>query len=66
MTIGFILKNAFTLLLKRELQFQFDRIPLKAQNISNKKLKNLFLIGLYRILRITKTIGLPNRAHISP
>ncbi|MFQ6082957.1 MAG: radical SAM protein [Candidatus Aminicenantia bacterium] len=66
MTAGFLIKNTFNLLFKRKLQFQFDRIPLKAENISNKKLRNLFLIGLNRILPMAKTMGFPYMAHISP
>lgn len=66
MTLGFILKNTFNLLLKQELEFQFDRIPLKAKNISKKKLRNLFLIGLNRIFSIKKSMGFPYMAHISP
>ncbi len=66
MNPGFILKNMFYLLLKRELHFEFDRIPLRARRISNKKLKNLFKIGVNRIFRISKPLGFPYMAHISP
>jgi radical SAM protein with 4Fe4S-binding SPASM domain len=66
MTLGFLLKNTCNLLLRRQLHFEFDKIPLKAKNISNKKLRNLFLIGLNKILPITKAMGFPYVAHISP
>jgi len=53
MTLGFILKNTCNLVFKHQLEFEFDRIPLKAKNISGKKLRNLLLIGLNRLLPIT-------------
>jgi len=66
MTLEFAVKNVCNLLLRRQLEFEFDRIPLKAKNISKKKLRNLFLIGLNRLLPINKAMGFPYMAHISP
>ena len=66
MNTRFLLKNAFNLMFKRELQFQFDRIPLRASNLSRRKVFNLFRIGLNRIFPVSKILGYPYMAHISP
>jgi radical SAM protein with 4Fe4S-binding SPASM domain len=66
MTPAFLARNLYTLLLKRELRFEFDRIPLVARAISNKKLINLFRVGLNRLLPVSRAIGFPYMAHISP
>ncbi len=63
---AFLLTNIWNLLLKRNLTFQFDRIPLRAENISSKKLINLFRIGLNRFLPLSKSLGYPYMAHVSP
>ncbi|MFQ6037395.1 MAG: SPASM domain-containing protein [Candidatus Aminicenantales bacterium] len=66
MNARFLLKNAVNLLIRRELEFTFDRIPMRARNISNRKRRNLFRVGLNRLLPITPTMGYPYMAHISP
>lgn len=66
MNIRFLARNMMNLLFRRELHFQFDRIPLVARNISNRKRNNLFRVGLNRLLPIARTMGRPYMAHISP
>ncbi len=66
MNARFIFSNTINLILKRELCFNFDRIPLKAENISGTKLRNLLRIGLNRGFPIARTLGYPYMAHISP
>ncbi len=66
MNIRFVVQNVVNVMFRRELSFQFDRIPLVARNISNRKRNNLFRIGLNRMLPIAKTLGRPYMAHISP
>jgi radical SAM protein with 4Fe4S-binding SPASM domain len=66
MTPGFLFHNLFSLLLKREMRFEFDRIPLTAKNISTRKLLNLFLIGINRLLPASRALGFPYMAHVSP
>ncbi|MHC4759047.1 MAG: radical SAM protein, partial [Planctomycetota bacterium] len=65
-TTGFILKNLYYLLFRKELHFEFDRIPLIADKISKKKMLNLFVIAFNRLFPITKALGFPYMAHISP
>ncbi len=66
MTAGFLAGNFFSLLLRRELRFEFDRIPLRAQDISRRKLFNLFRIGVNRVLPLSPALGFPYMAHVSP
>jgi radical SAM protein with 4Fe4S-binding SPASM domain len=66
MRAKFLLQNTFDLLFKRKLAFQFDRIPLQAEKISNQKLINLFRIGLNRLFPVSRIMGYPYMAHISP
>lgn len=66
MTAGFLVQNFFSLLLRRELHFHFDRIPLVAKDISAKKILNLSRIGLNRMFPISRALGFPYMAHISP
>ncbi len=66
MNIRFLTRNMVNLIFRRELHFQFDRIPLVAGKISNRKRNNLFKIGLNRMLPIAKTLGRPYMAHVSP
>jgi len=64
--LEFILKNLFSLVLRREIRFHFDRIPLVAQKISRKKMWNLFRIALNRLLPLAPAFGYPYMAHVSP
>ena len=66
MRIGFLARNSLSLLLRRRLSFQFDRIPMQAHNISGRKLFNLGRIALNRVLPVSRTLGYPYMAHISP
>lgn len=66
MTPGFIAGNLLCLFLKKELRFEFDRIPLRAERISRRKLVNLFRIGLNRIFPISPALGFPYMAQVSP
>jgi radical SAM protein with 4Fe4S-binding SPASM domain len=63
---GFLLRNGLNLILWRRLSFQFDRIPMRARNISGRKLLNLCKIALNRLLPISRTLGYPYMAHIAP
>lgn len=66
MDVDFLIRNFINILIKREIRFQFDRIPMKSYPFSWKKLKNLFLIGLNRLFPISHLLGYPYMAHISP
>lgn len=66
MRAGFLIKSAFSLLFRRQLNFQFDQIPLSATRLSWKKRWNLVKIGLNRLFPIARTMGRPYMAHISP
>ncbi|MGB2907050.1 MAG: radical SAM protein [Candidatus Aminicenantaceae bacterium] len=66
MDAGFLIRNSLSLLLRRRLNFHFDRIPMQARGISGHKLFNLAKIGLNRLLPIPRTLGYPYMAHISP
>lgn len=66
MTPGFVFRNLLSLVTKRELRFQFDRAPLLARGVSAKKLLNLFRIGVNRVLPVSRPLGYPYMAHISP
>jgi radical SAM protein with 4Fe4S-binding SPASM domain len=66
MDAGFLIRNSLSLLLRRRLNFHFDRIPMQARGISGQKLFNLAKIGLNRLLPIPRTLGYPYMAHISP
>ncbi len=66
MTARFLVGNFFSLLLKREFRFTFDRIPLRARDISGRKLANLFRIGVNRLLPFSRALGFPYMAHVSP
>ena len=66
MTPGFLARNFVSLLSKRTLRFEFDRIPVQARNIRWKKLFNLFRIGLNRLLPIAPVQGYPYMVHVSP
>lgn len=66
MDISFLFDNACLLALRRELKFQFDRIPLRARRVSGKKLRNLLRVGVNRLLPVIPAIGYPYMAHISP
>ncbi|OGD19127.1 MAG: hypothetical protein A2W03_05820 [Candidatus Aminicenantes bacterium RBG_16_63_16] len=66
MTPAFILRNFFSLVLRRELRFQFDRAPLLASNISTKKLLNLVRTGVNRVFPVSRALGYPYMAHVSP
>ena len=48
------------------MDFSFDRIPLRADNLTIRKTFNLFLIAFNRIFRIHRAVGRPYIAHISP
>jgi len=66
LTAGFLLRNLWNLLLRRGLEFQFDRIPMRADNLSPRKIRNLFRIGWNRVFMLGKARGHPYMAHISP
>ncbi len=66
MKTGFLIENAFNLLVRRRLDFQFDQIPMSATHLSMRKRWNLVKIGLNRLLPIARTMGRPYMAHISP
>jgi len=63
---AFLVKNSASLLFRRELSFHFDRIPMRARQISRRKLFNLLRISANRLLPFTHTFGYPYMAHISP
>jgi radical SAM protein with 4Fe4S-binding SPASM domain len=65
-TPGFILRNFYSLVARRELMFQFDRAPLVAREISTKKLLNLFRTGVNRVFPVSRALGYPYMAHVSP
>jgi radical SAM protein with 4Fe4S-binding SPASM domain len=65
-TPQFLLKNAYNLLVRHELRFRFDGIPLKSTNVAGKRRKNLIYVGLNRLLPLTRARGFPYMAHISP
>jgi MoaA/NifB/PqqE/SkfB family radical SAM enzyme len=62
----FLVRNFFNLIVRRRIDFAFDRIPLQAAGLSIRKIVNLFLIGFNRVFRISRAIGRPYMAHISP
>jgi len=66
MKLAFVVRNLVSVLLKGELRFQFDRIPLIARNVTGPKRRNLFRIGLNRLFPIATTMGRPYMAHVSP
>jgi radical SAM protein with 4Fe4S-binding SPASM domain len=66
MRAEFLIKSAFSLLFRRQLNFQFDRIPLSATRLSRRKRWNLVKVGLNRLFPIARTMGRPYMAHISP
>ncbi len=66
MNSRFLIRNFFNLVFKRQLGFEFDMIPLKAERLSNRQRNNLFKIALNRLLPISRTVGRPYMAHISP
>ncbi len=66
MRAGLLARSSLSLLLGRRLSFQFDRIPMQARNISGRKLINLGRIALNRFLPVSRTLGYPYMAHISP
>jgi radical SAM protein with 4Fe4S-binding SPASM domain len=66
MTAGFLISNFFSLFLNRKLSFEFDRIPLCAEKVSQRKLLNLFRIGLNRVFSFSPALGFPYMAHVSP
>jgi len=66
LTAGFLLRNLGNLLLRRRFEFQFDRIPMRTDNLSPRKIRNLFRIGWNRVFLLAKARGHPYSAHISP
>lgn len=66
MKAEFLIRNGFNLLFRKRLNFQFDQIPLSATRLSGKKRWNLVKIGLNRLFPISRAIGRPYMAHISP
>ncbi|MDH7513738.1 MAG: radical SAM protein [Clostridiales bacterium] len=66
MTPHFLAGNLLSLLLRRQVRFEFDRIPLQAERISGRKPSNLFRIILNRLLPISPALGFPYMAHVSP
>jgi len=66
MTPAFLLRNLHSLVVRRELSFTFDRAPLTARRISTKKLVNLFRVGINRVLPVSRALGYPYMAHVSP
>ena len=66
MKFSFLARNLASVLLKGELRFQFDRIPLLARKVTGRKRRNLFRIALNRLFPIAKTMGRPYMAHVSP
>jgi radical SAM protein with 4Fe4S-binding SPASM domain len=62
----FLVRNFFNLIVRRRIEFSFDRIPLRATRLTARKIVNLFLIGFNRLFRISRLIGRPYMAHISP
>jgi len=64
--VGFLVRNAARIALKGELDFEFDGIPLRARNVRGKKARNLARIAANRLLPVSKTMGYPYMAHVSP
>lgn len=62
----FVIRNGFNLLVKRRIDFTFDRMPLRATGLTTRKIVNLFRIAFNRILPIAAAVGRPYVAHISP
>jgi len=66
MKTGFLVRNFYNLICKRQLEFEFDLIPMKATQLTGKQRFNLFKIACNRLLPISYTVGRPYMAHISP
>ncbi len=66
MNSRFLFNNFFSLVFKRQLEFEFDKIPMKAVALSRRQRSNLFKIALNRLLPISQAFGRPYMAHISP
>jgi len=66
MKLSFLARNLWYLMVLGEIHFQFDRIPLVARNVTGAKRRNLFRIALNRLLPVSRAIGRPYMAHISP
>ena len=61
-----VIPQIFNVLVRRRLEFDFERVPYVAENISFKKLVNLFLHGLNQYLKPTRPIGVPVIAQVEP
>lgn len=66
MNARFLIRNFYNLVFKRQLEFEFDKIPMKVEHLSSKQRTNLFKIALNRLLPISHAVGRPYMAHISP
>lgn len=66
MNLKFLLKNSCNLIFKKQFEFEFDKIPIVAKNLTFKKRFNLIRIGLNRLFSIAKPMGYPYMAHIDP
>ena len=66
MNYKFLLKNSYNVLFKKQLEFEFDRIPIVATNLTLKKRINLFRIAFNRVFSVAKPLGYPYMAHIDP
>ncbi len=62
----FVLRNAYNMLIRRQFDFTFDRMPLRAEHLSLRKILNLLRIGFNRIFDVAPALGHPYMAHISP
>lgn len=66
MDARFLARNAARIARRGELAFEFDRMPLVATGIRGRKLTNLACIAGNRLLPVSRALGYPYMAHISP
>jgi len=62
----FVLRNALNMLVQSRFDFTFDRMPLRAEHLSLRKMLNLLGIGINRVFGVGPALGHPYMAHISP
>ena len=66
MDARFVIKNAANLAFRRRFAFEFDRMPMVAENVSLRKAANLARISGNRLLGITPALGYPYMVQVAP
>jgi radical SAM protein with 4Fe4S-binding SPASM domain len=61
-----VIPQLYNVLVRRRLEFKFERVPYVAENLSLKKIANLFLHGLNQYLRPSRPPGVPVIAQVEP